>query len=133
MFVLPDLVESALTPELGGVFQDLRLRVRPYLFEERRKEALAALSVGTAGAVAVDFVSSFERDVGAFKRLVIGWENIPTEFSAANLDRLVAQCAGQSVGVEGANDLALLQYVLKFAGDTANFTGESTVQQEKKS
>jgi len=128
MFSLPNLVESAWTPELGGAFGSLQLCVKPYLYEERRAAELERISLKQSG-VEVDLVGGFRHDMEMFGRLVIGWRGIDDEFSAENLERLVKSCAGQLVGIEGHDRQPLYLYTLTFAADQANFTGEAAENQ----
>ena len=130
MFSLPNLVESAWTPELGGAFGSLQLCVKPYLYEERRAAELERIALKQSG-VEVDLVGGFRHDMEMFGRLVIGWRGIADEFNAENLERLVKACAGQPVGIEGHDQQPLYLYVLGFAADQANFTGEAEGAEKK--
>lgn len=130
MFTIPDYSERALTPPLGGIFDDLRLWVRPMLKLDRDGVRAAAVDAG-GGKVDFNFARMFEATDALTERLIVGWENTPTPFSPENLAKLrflADELTGQPKPLPDnappdaePDKYRLYEYVFSFASNLRNY------------
>lgn len=136
------LEQSALTPELGGKFTDLKLRVKPWFFGQRRTEFVEGKdNIDKDGKISNSFIRKFDKKVLS---LVIGWENLfdhetgkPVECNESTKEQVLHNNATEKVNHYTANVYAenkeinanekmeLFTYIQEFAGIMENFEKNS--------
>lgn len=122
--ILKELQETALTPELGGKFEDLRLRVKLVTPQVKAERAASCLDPVTARTDYAKFVAGV---IPFALSLVVGWENTPTPYSDENKNKLLALLMNDETGhlKDDETPLALKDFIIKFAGDSDNFLAAS--------
>jgi hypothetical protein len=141
MFTIPNIIEKALTPELGGEFGDMKLWIRPYLSAEQKQESRkywetdfdkkSHMKVPVYNGLA--FIENLDNILAS---LIVGWENVEQEFTDENkslLLRLADELTGQDIeedekdkdgeltGNKITRKARLGEYVMRFGSDASNF------------
>lgn len=141
MFILPQIIEKALTPELGGEFGELALWIRPYLSAEQKMESKkfwksefdSKSHIRTPVYDGLAYINALD-DI--LMSLIVGWENCENPFDEENkqlLLRLADELTGQEIeddekdkdgeltGNKVTRKARLGEYVMRFASNADNF------------
>ena len=132
MFVMNKYVEEAWTPELGGDFETLRLKIK-MLTPQEYQDRIAANAIQTKTpdgkpTLEFDLIQATKNIVASALDRVVGWEGTDTPFSEQVRDKALAQMINDKTGITLAGKdepETLRDYILHFAGDRTNFLAVS--------
>lgn len=135
MFLLPKIIDKALTPEIGGMFGDLKLWIKPSLKEEQKRKILNysdnVFDPKThTKEIVFDQMKFFEKLEDETLSLIVGWENVQDEYSEENkrtLINLADELTDQDIEVKDEEGKSitrkarLFEYIVNFASNIQNF------------
>jgi len=132
MFKMDKYQEEAWTPDLGGEFEDLQLKIK-FVTSEEQKRILAENATQVDGEdgkpeFRVDLIKSVLGSTRLTLDRVIGWRNTETKFSPASRDKLLPLLFEDATGItlEGKEKPANLeQYIVWFSTTRDNFLADS--------
>ena len=132
MFIMEKYTEEAWTPELGGVFEDLQLKIR-YVTKDEQAQMVVDVANQVKGAdgkpeFEVDLAKSLLKGTKQTLRCVVDWKNTPTKFTAINRDKMLPILFVDKTAIilEGQEKEATLeQYIVWFSTNRDNFLAAS--------
>ena len=132
MFKMDKYQEEAWTPDLGGDFEDLQLKIR-HITAEDQKRLLVENATQVDGAdgkpeFKVDLIKSVLGSTRMTLDRVTGWRNTETKYSPASRDKMLPLLFEDATGItlEGKEKPATLeQYIIWFSTARDNFLAVS--------
>jgi hypothetical protein len=131
MFVMKKYVEETWTPELGGVFEGLKLKIKmltPADYQAKIADNATQKTVDGRPSIEFNVINAIRNAVTDCLKQVVDWSGTDSSFSPALRDSALALMVHDKTGIiiDGKEEEATLQdYVSWFAAEKANFLAPS--------